>query len=61
MKTEKVYWKTKEGETLDIDEMSIEHLRNVLKFIIARRKKIRSIPCQKTAALDEYWDNFWKQ
>lgn len=57
---EKVYWKTKDGQLIDIDEMSIEHLRNTLKFIIKRRKEIRSEAYNKTAILDEYWDNFWK-
>lgn len=30
----KVYWTTKDGSSIDIDEMSIEHLRNVLKMIV---------------------------
>ena len=30
----KYYWKTKTGEKIDIDEMTTEHLRNVLKMLI---------------------------
>lgn len=31
---EKIYWTTKQGEKIDIDKMSITHLRNVLKMIL---------------------------
>jgi hypothetical protein len=30
----KTYWTTRDGKRLDIDEMSIEHLRNCLKTIV---------------------------
>lgn len=30
----KYYWTTKEGKKVDVDEMSIEHLRNVLKLYL---------------------------
>ena len=30
----KVYWKMKSGEIIDVDQMSISHLRNTLKMII---------------------------
>ena len=30
----KYYWKTKSGEKIDVDEMSTQHLRNVLKMLI---------------------------
>lgn len=29
-----VYWYTKDGRKLDVDKMSIKHLRNTLKMII---------------------------
>ena len=31
---EKVYWRGKNGEKIDIDEMSIDHLRNALKMAV---------------------------
>jgi hypothetical protein len=36
----KVYWTTKDGSQIDVDEMSISHLRNVLKMIIKNNQKI---------------------
>lgn len=30
----KYYWTTKTGEKIDIDDMSTQHLRNVLKMLI---------------------------
>lgn len=30
----KLYWKTKEGKKIDIDDMSESHLRNTLKMIV---------------------------
>lgn len=33
----KTYWKTKDGKNIDIDEMSIDHLRNVLKMLIKNK------------------------
>jgi hypothetical protein len=29
-----VYWTMKNGEKINVDEMTIEHLRNVLKMIL---------------------------
>lgn len=34
----KVYWETKSGKKVDIDEMTIEHLRNTLKMIVRNRE-----------------------
>lgn len=34
MKNETIYWTTRDGSKIDIDAMSTEHLRNVLKMII---------------------------
>lgn len=42
----KYYWTTKEGKKVDVDEMSTEHLRNVLKMIlrtIERNKSTKEI------------------
>jgi hypothetical protein len=30
----KYYWTTKTGEKIDVDEMTTQHLRNVLKMLI---------------------------
>lgn len=40
----KIYWTTKDGSKIDVDEMSIEHLRNTLKMIIRKNQAV-SITC----------------
>ena len=37
----KVYWTTKSGVRVDIDKMSIQHLRNTLKAIVRNASKIK--------------------
>lgn len=37
----KEYWKKKDGTYIDIDEMSVEHLRNTLKMIV-RASRLKS-------------------
>lgn len=37
----KVYWTTKTGEKIDIDEMDISHLRNTLKMIVRRAEEVK--------------------
>lgn len=32
----KVYWKTKKGEYIDIDQMDIYHLRNIVKMYVKK-------------------------
>ena len=32
-----VYWELKDGKQIDIDQMTIEHLRNVLKLIVNKK------------------------
>lgn len=39
MKTNKIYWTMRNGEKIDVDEMSVEHLRNTLKMIIRNERK----------------------
>jgi hypothetical protein len=34
MRKEIIYWTTKDGRKIDIDEMDINHLRNTLKMIV---------------------------
>ncbi len=36
---EKIYWTMKNGEKIDVDEMTESHLRNTLKLILRRRKE----------------------
>jgi hypothetical protein len=35
----KTYWTTRNGKKIDIDEMSIEHLRNCLKMVVRAVEK----------------------
>lgn len=35
----KTYWTTRNGKKIDIDEMSIEHLRNCLKMVVRAIEK----------------------
>lgn len=39
MKDNVVYWKMRNGKLISVDEMDINHLRNVLKMIIRNREK----------------------
>jgi 16S rRNA U1498 N3-methylase RsmE len=41
MKKNKIYWTMRNGKKIDVDEMTIEHLRNTLKMII--RNKIEMV------------------
>jgi len=34
-----VYWKTKDGKLVSIDDMDTNHLKNVLKMIVNNRNK----------------------
>jgi hypothetical protein len=34
MEKEIIYWETKNGQKINVDEMSLEHLRNILKMLI---------------------------
>ena len=39
MKDNVVYWKMRNGKLISVDDMDINHLRNVLKMIIRNREK----------------------
>jgi hypothetical protein len=39
----KVYWKQKNGNLISIDDMDINHLRNVLKMIVKNSNKHRKL------------------
>lgn len=47
-----VYWKTKDGQVIDVDDMSESHVRNVLKMLI--RKNMISKPER-----DSKWDHLY--
>jgi len=36
----KVYWKMRNGELIDIDNMDINHLRNTLKLVLRNRETV---------------------
>lgn len=39
MSDQSVYWRMKNGKSIDVDLMDINHLRNVLKMIIRNNQK----------------------
>jgi DnaJ-class molecular chaperone len=45
----KTYWRTRTGEKIDIDEMSVSHLRNALKMVVKYygqpSKKQKTLTC----------------
>lgn len=47
----KYYWTLKNGDKISVDDMTEEHLRNVLKLIIKRSKSYKN--CDATI-----WDTF---
>jgi len=36
----KVYWKMRNGELIDVDTMDINHLRNTLKLVLRNRETV---------------------
>lgn len=38
---ETIYWTTKNGTKINIDEMSIDHLKNALKMIVRQNKAVQ--------------------
>lgn len=40
----KYYWTTKDGTKIDVDDMSVDHLRNVLKMILRNLDNARPKP-----------------
>jgi len=43
----KYYWTTKDGTKIDVDDMSTDHLRNVLKMILRNIDNAKSKPKPK--------------
>jgi hypothetical protein len=37
---EKVYWKMRDGNLISVDDMDINHLRNVLKIVLKNRQTV---------------------
>jgi len=42
MESKIIYWTTKTGEKINIDEMEISHLRNTLKMIVRNIEKSKN-------------------
>lgn len=40
MTKEKIYWKMRNGNLIDIDDMDVEHLRNTLKLVLRNRHTV---------------------
>jgi len=60
----KYYWTTKDGTKVDVDEMSTDHLRNVLKMILrnldtakSKPKPMGNIEYQFQEAKWKHWEN----
>ena len=70
MDNEKIYWTMKNGEKIDIDQMTESHLRNTLRLIIKQNQQIQTnCPTNVDMAIDMverenqepyYKDGMWK-
>ena len=63
MKKEPVYWTMRDGKQIDIDEMSVQHLRNTLKMLVRnsqKRKKTVEFKLNGDIAQDfnSSWDDY---
>ena len=48
-----IYWKMRNGKSISVDDMDLNHLRNVLKMIIRNNQKVQTTcPHNATQALD---------
>jgi len=60
---DKVYWINKSGESVDIDTMDVNHLRNTLKMIVRARlqaandKLLKKYPVIPKKSFMSSWDN----
>ncbi len=53
MSNKKLYWTMKDGEKIDVDQMTESHLRNVLKLIIRRSQQVQTkFPTNVDTAID---------
>ena len=63
MNKEIYYWKQKDGTLIDVDQMSINHLRNTLKMLMrnndARKKSLQSNTFKLNGDMaNEFNDNY---
>lgn len=57
MEKEVIYWTKRNGEKISVDEMDINHLRNVLKMILRNVEKAKNYQEQADMfSFDQYWD-----
>lgn len=55
MKDNTVFWKMRNGKLISVDEMDINHLRNVLKMIIKNNQKVQTTcPHNTTQDIDHH-------
>jgi hypothetical protein len=71
MDNTKVYWTTKDGQQIDVDEMDVQHLRNVLKMLLRKQQQLQLAKTQSSIVdvfylkpmTQQKWDeqeNLWK-
>lgn len=53
MNKNKTYWITKNGNKIDVDEMTVEHLRNALKMLIRNKAINKTFDETKTQILKD--------
>ena len=68
MVNEKIYWTMKNGKKIDIDQMTKDHLRNILKMIVRNNdinnkfEEYRKSAIKEQQNLEPFCDDYlWKQ
>jgi len=56
---EKVYWTMRDGKQIDIDEMSVTHLRNTLKMIVRNSQKRKKTEFKLNGDVAEDFNSSW--
>lgn len=59
MSKEPVYWITKDGTKMNVDDMTDNHVRNAFKLLLRRLEAVRKIKSENQ--LDEIKKKFLKQ
>jgi hypothetical protein len=57
---EKVYWTMRDGKQIDIDEMSVTHLRNTLKMIVRNSQKRKKTEFKLNGDVAENFNSSWE-